>query len=98
MSDRGCQLPHRRDPISVRQRYLGLAQGFGGEHMLGEVAADHECGLYPFRVWPQGRVSHREVAPAVKSKVEPCRIIDFLSCEAPVVIRLSPLESVRPYE
>src|ERR1700733_8575899 len=66
--------------------------------MLGEVAADHERGLHPLRVWPQRRVGRCEVAPT-KSKVEPSCVVDFLSGEAPVVIRLGcPLKSVRSQE
>src|ERR1700732_4746790 len=87
MGDRGCQLPHGRDAIGVRQRYLGLAQGFRSEHMLGEVAANREHGFHPFRVWPQRRMRHRKVALA-KWKVEPRCVIDFLSREAPIVMRL----------
>src|ERR1700677_307600 len=98
MGDRGRQLPHRRDAIGMRKCYLSLAQGFRGKHMLGEVAANHERGLHPLRVRLQGRIGHCEVAPA-KSKVEPPFIADFLSGEAPVVIRLGrPLKSVRSQE
>src|SRR5882757_8218872 len=69
--------------------------------MLGEVAARHERGLHPIRVWPQRRIGHGDVAPARRKVcvVEPRCVTDFLSREAPVVIwsgRL--LEKVRVYE
>src|SRR5712671_489292 len=98
MGDGGCQFTQRRHARYACEFRLRLAQGFRGEHMLGEVAADREHGLHPVRVWPQRRVGHRQVAPA-KSKVEPPCITDFLSREAPVVIRLGRLlKAFRPQE
>ena len=34
MSNRGRQLPHRRDAIDVRKLHLRLAQRFRGQHQL----------------------------------------------------------------
>ena len=66
--------------------------------MLREVAADHERGFDPLRVWPQRRVGRCEVAPA-ESKVEPPCVIDLLSGETSVVIRLGRLlKSIRSQE
>jgi hypothetical protein len=45
MGNRRRQLPHRRDAVDVRELHLRLAQGFGGSHVLREVALDHERGF-----------------------------------------------------
>ena len=45
MGNRRRQLPHRGDAVDVRKLHLRLAQGFGGSHVLGEVALDHERGF-----------------------------------------------------
>src|SRR3981189_81496 len=90
MGDGGGQFAQRRHARYVCELRLRLAQGFRGEHMFAEVADDQECRLDPLRVWPQRRVGHRQIAPAMR-KGEPLCVTDFLSREAPVEIRLGRL-------
>jgi hypothetical protein len=86
----GGHLPERRHARHVRERRLRFAQGFRGEHMLSEVAADHERGLHAPRLRPQRRAGHRHVAPAESIGEPPCEP-DFFSLEAPVQTRLGRL-------
>ncbi len=72
MGNRGCQLPHRRDAIDVRELHLRLAQGFGRKHMLRQVAGDHERGFNPLRVRPQRRIAYRPVLPAMSGGEPVC--------------------------
>src|SRR5258708_16483001 len=63
--------------------------------MFGEVPADREHGLHPFRSRPQRRIGYREVASA-KRLVEPLCVTDFLSRETAVEIRLGRLLKAFP--
>jgi hypothetical protein len=82
--------------VHPRQRRLRLAQRFGGEHVFGEIARDHEHCLQALRVEPQRRIGHRQVE-AAQFGCEPFRESDVLAGEAAVEMRLQgALEDVGP--
>src|SRR5262249_2524863 len=83
MSDRSRELAHGCDAIGVCQLRLCPAQGFGSQHVVGEVARDSKGGLHPFKVRPQRRVGHRQITSA-KRVDEPLRVADFLSLKTSV--------------
>jgi hypothetical protein len=89
-----AQSGHARD---VRELRLRLAQGLGGDGLLGDVPADHERGLDAIRRGPQGREGHHDVVPAL-GQGEPCGEARVFSFEGPVEVRLDHRESVHPHD
>jgi hypothetical protein len=53
VGDRGRHLAQEHHPIDAREIRLSLLQRFRNQHVLSEVAGDHEHGLHPLGLRPK---------------------------------------------
>src|SRR5262249_9602826 len=85
MCDRGSQFADGRDAVGVRELHLRVTKSFGGQHVLREIAGDHERVFYALRVKLQRRISYN-VVPAAGGSLEPVCIAGLFSGKASIQI------------